>query len=312
MKRNMLRVGLWVLAIHSVIGISIFFGSTAATLGQTDAEDNTGAKEIVAQGKLFCILKRDVRLPYKGVITAVAVAPGQMVQTGDLLVEYRLDPEEALRLRRRLSRVQLNELEIKILELKEELNELRLKESELKALEGLKLAPDQRLSKINRQLDLVSDKIRHLQERLNREERLAREDYQLIAKQLDSETGRVPAVARVRAEMGGHVVLINPGLRSEAEISRNASVMQIGRMDPLVMRVQIHEIEAVQLHAGDKAEMTLESLPGKTFMATVERIPLTPLPVSHDQPSYYEFELLVPNPDFILREGLKGRIVFRK
>jgi hypothetical protein len=83
-------------------------------------------------------------------------------------------------------------------------------------------------------------------------------------------------------------------------------------MDPMIMRAQIHEMEAFRLSLGDKAEITVESLPGRRFVAQVSRTSWTPLTPALEQPSYYEIELTVPNPDIELKDGLKGEILVPK
>jgi membrane fusion protein, macrolide-specific efflux system len=57
-----------------------------------------------------------------------------------------------------------------------------------------------------------------------------------------------------------------------------------------------------------KAEVTFDSLPGKKYVASVSRIPWAPMPAALQQPSYYEIELTIPNPELELKEGLKGQI----
>jgi len=68
----------------------------------------------------------------------------------------------------------------------------------------------------------------------------------------------------------------------------------------------------MKIKVGDRAEVTLASLPGRKFPAVVSRISWSPITSKIDQPSYYEVELKVPNPDLSLREGLKVRIVIHK
>jgi hypothetical protein len=89
-------------------------------------------------------------------------------------------------------------------------------------------------------------------------------------------------------------------------------------MDPMLIRAQVYELEALQLNLGEAAEVTVESLPGRNFEAQVSRVSWAPVPppvwvpAGQEQPSYYEVELTVPNPDLVLKEGLKGRITLRR
>jgi hypothetical protein len=83
-------------------------------------------------------------------------------------------------------------------------------------------------------------------------------------------------------------------------------------MDPMLVRAQAFEIEALQVTQGDMAEVSLESQPERKFKGTLSRLAWAPLTSGLDQPSYYEMEISVPNPDLFFKEGLKARVVFRK
>jgi hypothetical protein len=77
----------------------------------------------------------------------------------------------------------------------------------------------------------------------------------------------------------------------------------------MVIRAQVHEIEAMRIGLGDEADFSLESIPDRTLRAKISRISWTSL-TPMESPSYYEVELEVPNHDYVLREGLRGWIVF--
>ncbi len=49
-----------------------------------------------------------------------------------------------------------------------------------------------------------------------------------------------------------------------------------------------------------------EALPGRDFKAKVTRIAWTTKNPQVPEPSYYEVELIVSNPDLALKEGLKA------
>ena len=76
----------------------------------------------------------------------------------------------------------------------------------------------------------------------------------------------------------------------------------------MLLRARVHEIESLQLAEGQKAEVTLEALPGKKFEARLSRLPWAPPVVSLEHPTYYEVEFEVANPELVLREGLKATL----
>ena len=117
--------------------------------------------------------------------------------------------------------------------------------------------------------------------------------------------GNSPAEGVIVAPISGHVVWVNPELRVGAELEAGSQAFVLGVMDPMLLRANIYEEEALRLAVGDRGTMYPESLPWKTFRAQVSRIAWTPLSLDPLQPSYYEVEFTVPNQELLLREGLR-------
>ena len=125
-------------------------------------------------------------------------------------------------------------------------------------------------------------------------------------------SGQVPREVSLKAPISGYVIWVNPELRVGAELPPLPAAFQVGVMDPMLLRAQAFEIEALQVKIGQPAEVTLDALPGKKFQGKVSRISWSAITTGPDQPAYYEVELSVPNPDLELKEGLKARIVLGK
>jgi multidrug efflux pump subunit AcrA (membrane-fusion protein) len=270
--------------------------------------------EIVTTGKVFTSLKRRVDLPFKGIITALKVKSGQRVEGGEILATYRLTPEALLAIRQRLAPAHLTETEIKLVEVERSLAPLKNKRQELTQLVRQKLAPADNLSQLNREIQLLTQEQAALQGRQRQERRTQALDQALLKEQLGNplKNGEVPQEAALRAPLSGYVIWISPELRADAELPPSPGVFQVGVMDPMVIRAQAFEIEALQIHPGEAAQVTLESLPGRKFEARVSRVSWSSLTPGLDQPAYYDVELQVPNPDLLLKEGLKARIAFKK
>jgi hypothetical protein len=79
----------------------------------------------------------------------------------------------------------------------------------------------------------------------------------------------------------------------------------------MLIHAQIHESDLVNVHLGEKAEVTMESVTDHAFEATVSRFSLTPFALGVGDPSYYDIEFTIPNPGYVLKEGFKGEIVFQ-
>jgi multidrug efflux pump subunit AcrA (membrane-fusion protein) len=270
--------------------------------------------EIVITGKVFASLKRGVDLPFQGIIAALKVQSGQAVKRGEVLATYRLTPEARLALRQRLSPARLTDVEVKLARTERSLVPLKDKREELTRLAGQKLAPAGSLSQLNREIKQVLQEQQALQKLQQQERRSLAQDRALIAAQLGQawQNGEIPREAALRAPIDGYVIWVSPEMRPEAELNPTPGVLQVGVMDPMLIRAQAFEAEALKMQPGAVAQVRLESLPGRQFEARVSRVSWASLNANLDQPSYYEVELQVPNPDLTLKEGLKASLVFKK
>ena len=307
-------LGGWMLAI--CLGLSIpaagFAGEAPVT--RTTPPPSNGESEIIFNGKVFCSLKRRVDLPFKGVITSLRVHSGQQVKAGDVLATYRLAPESLMAIQQRLSPPQLAEMETKLAEVQRNMVPLTSKQRELTQLVQKKLAPAQSLAQVNEELQFLVREKATLQERLKKDRQLAQQDQEVLSNLVGTslKSGQVPREVSLKAPISGYVIWVNPEMREGAELPPLPAAFQVGVMDPMLLRAQAFEIEALQVKIGQPAEVTLDALPGRKFQAKVSRISWSSITTGPDQPAYYEVELTVPNPDLDLKEGLKARIVLRK
>jgi multidrug resistance efflux pump len=302
------------LAIY--LGLSIpgagFAGEAPVT--QATPPPSSGESEIIFNGKLFCSLKRHIALPFKGIITSLRLHSGQPVKAGDILATYRLAPEARMAIQQRLSPPQLADAETKLAEVRRNMVPLTSKQRELSQLVQKNLAPADSLAQNNQQLKLLNTQKVTLQDRLKEDRQMAHQDQEVLSNLLGTslKSGQVPQEVSLKAPISGYVIWVNPELRVNAELPPLPAAFQVGVMDPMLLRAQAFEIEALQVKIGQPAEVTLDALPGKKFQAKVSRISWSSITTGPDQPAYYEVELSVPNPDLDLKEGLKARIVLRK
>lgn len=309
-------------AVLGGLGLALFLGLSGPAAGYAEEAQKppaapappTREAEIIFSGKVFCSLKRRIDLPFKGVITSLKVHSGQEVKAGEVLATYRLAPESRLAIRQRLSPPQLSEAEVKLAEVERSLVPLVNKQRELTHLTAKKLAPPQSLSEINRQVELLQREKAAFQDRLHQDRQLARQDQEVLSTLLGTAVnpGQVPREVPLRAPISGYVISVNPEVQDGAELPPLPAAFQVGVMDPMLVRGQAFEIEALQIKVGDQAEVIMDSLPERKFQGTVSRISWSSTTTGLEQPSYYEVELKVPNPDLALKEGLKARIVLHK
>jgi len=300
------------LAIY--LGLSLpgagFAGEAPVT--QAAAPPASGESEIIFNAKLFCSLKRTVALPFKGIITSLRVHSGQRVEKGEILATYRLAPESRMAIQQRLSPPQIADMEMRRLEMQRLMIPLVSKQQELTLLVQKKLAPTQSLALINQEMEILRKEKTTLNETLQKTHQQAQQDGEVLSDLMGTALkSGVPQEGSLKAPISGYIILVNPEMREGAELLPLPAAV-VGVMDPMLLRAQAFEIEALQVKIGQVAEVTLDALPGRKFQATVSRVAWSSIATGPDQPAYYEIELKIPNPDLDLKEGLKARVVLRK
>ncbi len=310
-------VGGFALAVILILASSGVSYAAEKAVAPPPSAPTSGESDIIFNGKLSCSLKRRVDLPFKGIITSLRVHSGQRVEAGEILATYQLAPESVLTIQQRLSPPQISEMETKLSEVDRGLVPLKNKQQELAQLAQKKLAPLQSLTQANREVEFAEKQKTTLHERLQKDRQLVQQDHEILSHLLGSplKSGQVPREVALKSPISGYIIWVNPEVRVGAELPPLPAAFQVGVMDPMLVRGQAFEIEALQIKVGDRAEVTLDSLPGRKFQAEVSRISWSPITSGNtalDQPAYYEVELKVPNPDMALKEGLKARIVLHK
>ncbi len=274
----------------------------------------TPEPEISFNGKVFCSLKRLVDLPFKGVITSVLVRPGESVAPGQALARFHLAPEAVLLIQQRLSPAQISDTAVKLAETERNLDAAAAKQQELAKLAVKKLASPQSLEQANHDFQQLTRERTELRTFLRQLRLSAQDDLAVLKSQLGNgiKSGEIPPEGILRAPIGGYIVWIQPELREGAQLDTTPGVFQVGVMNPMLVRAQAFEIEALQIKPGETAEINLESLPGRKFQGQVSRISWSSLTPGLEQPAYYDVELEVANPEMELKDGLKAQIIFRK
>jgi multidrug resistance efflux pump len=299
-----------------LLGLSGFRTASAeeAPAAKSAPPPSYGESEIIFNGKVFCSLKRRVDMPFKGTIASLRVHSGEKVKTGDILATYHLAPESVMAIHQRLSPPQIADEETKLAEVERNLVPLRNKQRELSQLVKKEMAPAQSLTKVNQEIQFLDKERTTLQDRLQKDRQLSQQDREVLESLLGTslKSDRVPREVSLKSPINGYIIGVNPEIRFGAELAPLPGAFLVGVMDPMVVRAQAFEIEALKIKVGDQAEVTLDSLPGHKFQAKVSRISWSSITTAPDQPAYYEVELTVPNPDLLLKEGLKARIVLAK
>jgi len=274
------------------------------------AEPSPQAQEIIFSGKLYSPLKLSVTLPYTSQIMSLPVAIGQKVKKDDILATYEIPLETRMSEKRTLSLAAVKDLEHQLATTGKDIDKLRVKRKELEVMEKQNMATSQALAQNAQEIEVLEKQRVAQQEKLAGEKEQAQQRLELARERFGPKAnfGVLPNEGIIKAPVDGYVLWINPELRKGVKLSRDNELFQVGVLDPILIRSQVHEIEALRLNLGDQATVVFDSIPGKEFKATVSRIPWAPLPTALQQPSYYEIELTLPNADYALKEGLKAQV----
>lgn len=303
-------VPLLVLAAALLAGAASAFAAQAQPAADPQPTGVLRPAEVQFTGKLYTPVKFSVPLPFPAFIQQIGVQIGQQVKVGQELARYELRQEVYMDEKNKLSTTTIKELEYRLAQVDVELDKLTAKHRELEVMTKRNMASQQSISQNEKEIEAARKEKTSIQEQLN----LARDVYSdrlILAKERfgrDAGAGNVPKVGFLRSPLDGYVLWINAEARSGAHLERETPIFQVGVLDPMIIRAQVHEIEVSKIAEGNAATVVFDAIPGREFAATVSRIPWTPLPANLQQPSYYEIELTIPNPDHSLREGLKGQV----
>ena len=312
--QNTVKKNINIIILLTIALFPIWHGWPIEVLAQqSTVSPPSGSGDILLSGKLTCSLKRAVIMPFFGIITSLPVQAGQRVAKGDLLAKYKLSPESVIKIRSRIFPTEIKNLEMTRIKLAAKLTELEKQQSGLQQLAANNMASQQSLDQVENEIHNTCKEQNATAERLSWARQLHQDDLALLQKQLGrSDIKNIPSEGRLTSPVDGYVVWINSDIRLSAEFKPEQPAFLIGDLDTMIIKAQVHELEAMRLRLGDQAEVQSSSLPGKKFTAQVTRVSWSSITNAPDQPSFFEVEFSVPNPDHLLKDGLKVQLTVPK
>ena len=293
----------------------------AAGMAQAEKENaprplpvSATAQPILFKGKVTCSLTRSADLTHYAVISQVLAKAGQEVKAGQVLAKYWLTQPDVSRMQAMLSRVGVTRLELQLRRAVKELKDHEIRLAEATRMVKQKLAPKATLEQAQAERDLASGQVKLLEMELAEAKKSLRNHQEEVAEWTGHQAplGRLPEVCAITAPIAGHVIWVNGNLRPQALVpppsAGGQSSFLVGVLNPMVIKAKVHEMEAMRLKVGDKAEVQVDSVPGRTFPATVSRLAWSPDTLDPVEASYYQVELSLPNDDYVLKNGLKCRV----
>lgn len=310
-----LRVALLAAGIVLSGPCAVLAQAPAAPAAQAESAERASFRpaDISFSGKLYSPVKLSIFLPYTAKILTLTSHIGQKVKRGDILATYEIPLETRMDEKTKLSPATIKDFEHKLALADKEIDRLSAKSRELEAMSQRNMTSQQAISMNAKEIEVYRKDKAAVTEQLALSRDLLNDRVELAEDRFGKGAGigKVPKEGIIKAPADGYVMWMNPELRAGVKLGREAELFQVGSLNPMIIRAQVHEIEAQKLKEGMTATGTFESIPGKKYTATVSRIPWAPIPAALQQPSYYEIELTIPNPDAELKEGLKVQITIQ-
>ena len=273
------------------------------------------AESTVLNGKLYCPVTRVVVLPFTGVVDGVSVAPGKHVRKDEVLLRYALEEKAANALEKELNLGANTEtLQGQVVDLERQMLDAKSNIATTRQLVSSKLGSRSTLQQQEETLDALNRRIRLLRESIKKQE----QNYELRLKELEDSFkqpirgNKPPPQLFVTSPMEGFMLSVAEGVQSGALIAAGTAVAEVGSMNPMQIRVQVFEHEAVKLHEGDTAIVRVPSLQDREYAGKVLLIAWTPQTLQADAPSFYNVQLEVPNDDLALKQGFKALVRFKQ
>lgn len=107
------------------------------------------------------------------------------------------------------------------------------------------------------------------------------------------------------APFSGHITqrLVEAG----QHIGIGSPVMQLADMAAMRVNIHVSELDYVHLDTTDPVTVTVEAFPGRAIDGRVDKIGVQ----ADSRTNTFEIEILVDNPDFLLKAGLTARVVIQ-
>jgi multidrug efflux pump subunit AcrA (membrane-fusion protein) len=272
------------------------------------------AESTVLSGKLYCPVTRVVTLPFTGIVGSVDVAPGKHVKKDEVLLRYALEEKAANVLEKELAQGANTEgLQGQIVELERQVVDTKSKIATSRQLVNSKLGSRNELQQQEEALDALNRRIRLLRESIQKQEQI----YKLRLSELEDsfkqpiQGNKPPQKLFVTSPMEGFVLSVAESVQAGALIVSGTAIAEIGSMNPMQIRVQVFENEAVKLREGDSATVRVPSLQDREYTGKIMQIAWTPQALQTDAPSFYNVQLEVPNDDLALKQGFKALVRFK-
>jgi len=272
------------------------------------------AESAALSGKLYCPVTRIITMPFAGYVDSIDVVPGKHVKKNEVLLRYSLEEKAAIALEKELALgAQTEDLQGQAVDLERQRVDVKSTIATTRQLVSSKLGSRSTLQQQEETLDALNRRIALLRESIKKQE----QSYKLRLAELEDsfeqpiQGNKPPQKLFVTAPMEGFVLSVADSAQSGALLAAGTPIVEIGSMNPMQIRVQVFENEAVKLREGGSAIVRVPSLQDREYTGQIKQIAWTPQTLHTDAPSFYNVQLEVPNDDLALKQGFKVLIRFK-
>ncbi|EFL52505.1 conserved hypothetical protein [Solidesulfovibrio fructosivorans JJ]] len=240
-------------------------------------------------------------------ILSAPLKVGDKVDEDQILITYEMPLENLMAEKQALSRAELDDVEHALAYVESQLTATRQKQADLENMAAENSAAPIEVRMGIRDIEALLLRRDYLREKLD----LAKQSYDnavIIAKSKygkNQDVHHLPRIGYIRAPAAGYVLWTNFRLVPGMAFTKQASLISIGRLDPIIVRASVHEIAAQKLKVGDPVSIVFHTLPGQTFHSTISKVDFVAQPAMLQQPSFYRVEITLPNHDLRIKEGMR-------
>ncbi len=270
----------------------------------------------ILSGKVFSPVTRSEKMPFDSIITEVFVTPGQKVTKGSVLMRYSLTEEaQSILEKELLNGAGTEQTNSQILVLQAQLANLRAQSNVSRQLAAAGLASSQASVRSFSEVNLLEQRIMLLRQTLQKQENIFAERLEELSSYYGQKlTGTMPLPKTLvfTAPMDGHVLSVANNIHPGQSVPAGTAPILIGKMETMLIQVQVYEAEIARIKVGNEAVVTIPSLQDKAFKATVSQISWTSSDLNVEAASYFTVQLTIPNPSLELKPGFKAVVQFAK
>lgn len=268
----------------------------------------------ILTGKVVTTVSRGVPMPFNAIVEEVLVKPGDPVEEGTPLMRYKLQEEAERTLQRELTNGAGTENQKgQVLDLERELANITAERNKTRQLVASGLGSRQALHRLEDTVTSIKSRIELLRSTIHKVE----SNYQARLKEIEKYYGQtiregadLPETLLLTSPIRGYVLAIARELNPGQLIGAGAPAVQVGQLNPVLVQIPVYEAEINTIHVGDTAEVEIPSLDNRKFKGIVSEISWISNDMNVANPSYYNVEVTVPNPDLILKPGFKAIVRF--